>query len=114
MEPVTLRTARLELSLPVAEDAAAITSACQDPEIPRWTTIPSPYGLEDAARFIERVADGWDHGDEATWAVRRDSALIGMIGLHHIADNVAGGHAEIGFWIADHARGNRYVTEAAS
>lgn len=113
MEPVTLRTARLELRTPTEENAAAIAEACQDPEIPRWTVVPSPYSSEDARQFIDLVAKAWADGDEATWAIHRDDELIGMIGLHHVADNVSGGQAEIGFWIAAGARGNGYVTEAA-
>ena len=56
MDPVTLRTARLELRTPTNENAAAIAEACQDPEIPRWTVVPSPYSLEDAQQFVELVA----------------------------------------------------------
>ena len=40
---MTLRTARLELSVPTADDVDAITAAAQDPEVPRWTTLPAPY-----------------------------------------------------------------------
>ena len=31
-----------------ADDAAAIHDACQDPEIQRFTTVPSPYRRADA------------------------------------------------------------------
>lgn len=113
MEPVTLRTARLELRTPTNENAAAIAEACQDPEIPRWTVVPSPYSLEDAQQFVELVAKSWESGDEATWAIHHDGQLIGMIGVHDITGNVSGGQAEIGFWITAGARGNGYVTEAA-
>lgn len=113
MEPVTLRTARLELRMPTALDAEAITDACQDPEIPRWTVVPSPYSIEDAQHFIGLVAKQWADGEECTWAIRRDEKLIGMIGLHDITGNAAGGQAEIGYWIARDARGEGFVTEAA-
>lgn len=113
MEPVTLRTARLELRMPTAADAEAITDACQDPEIPRWTVVPSPYSGEDARQFIGLVATQWADGEACTWAIRRDGELIGMIGLHDITGNAAGGQAEIGYWIARDARGEGYVTEAA-
>ena len=29
-------------------DIPAIVAACQDPETARWTTIPVPYGVDDA------------------------------------------------------------------
>lgn len=113
MKPVVLRTARLELRMPTEEDTGAITDACQDPEIPRWTGVPSPYGMEDAREFIDRVAKWWADGAETTWAIRHDEELVGMIGLHNVAGNVDGGQAEIGFWVTSDARGEGYVTEAA-
>ena len=36
-------------------DAAALVAICQDPEIPRWTLAPSPYGEADAHRFLALV-----------------------------------------------------------
>ncbi|WNY34786.1 hypothetical protein Q9Q99_06325 [Curtobacterium flaccumfaciens] len=42
MQPVTLESARVRLDLPTRADTAAITEACQDPEIVRWTTVPEP------------------------------------------------------------------------
>ena len=112
MEPVILNTARLELRMPTGADAEEITEACQDPEIPRWTVVPSPYGPEDAQQFIALVAKWWASGEETTWAIRHNEKLVGMIGLHNIVGNVEGGQAEVGFWIASHARGTGYAAEA--
>ncbi len=58
MTPVTLRTARLVLSVPTEADVDAIAEAAQDPEVPRWTTLPSPYARADAEEFIAKAADG--------------------------------------------------------
>jgi hypothetical protein len=33
-------------------DVPAITVACQDPEIPRCTQVPSPYTEQDAVTFL--------------------------------------------------------------
>ena len=110
MQPVTLRTSRLELSLPTAEDAEAVTDAAQDPEVPRWTTLPSPYHREHADDFIAKAAEWWEAETELTWAVRLDGRWIGMIGLQHL---VVRGDAEIGFWMAAGARGKGYLGEAA-
>lgn len=98
MEPVTLRTDRLVLSIPTAADVDAITDACQDPEVPRWTTVPSPYTRENAEEFVEQVVRWWADGEETVWAIRRDGALAGMIGLHRITAHTHGGDAEIGYW----------------
>lgn len=113
MEPVTLRTERLVLSIPTTADADAITEACQDPEVPRWTTVPSPYSRADALEFVELVADWWADGVETVWAIRKDDVLAGMIGLHRIAAHPHGGDAEIGFWGVAAFRGQGVMSEAA-
>ncbi|MFD5215568.1 GNAT family N-acetyltransferase [Microbacterium sp. NPDC058345] len=113
MRPVTLRTERLVLSIPTDADIDAITAACQDPEIPRWTTVPSPYSRDDAADFVRLVAGWWADGVETVWAIRKDEALAGMVGLHRIKTHPHGGEAEIGFWgVAEH-RGQGLMREAA-
>ncbi|MDO8382732.1 MAG: GNAT family protein [Microbacterium sp.] len=111
MEPVTLRTARLELSIPTHVDVDAITEAAQDPEVPRWTTLPSPYTRADAEEFIGKAASWWELTSELTWGIRIDGSWIGMIGLHATQP---GGDAEIGFWMAKSARGKGFLTEAAA
>lgn len=114
MEPVTLTTARLTLHAPTAVDADAIAAACQDPEIPRWTTVPSPYTLEDAQEFIRLIAQWWADGSQTVWCAYRGGELVASIGLHHIQQHPAGGQAELGYWVAASARGNGYLTEAAT
>lgn len=111
MEPVTLRTPRLELSIPVAADIAAITEAAQDPDVPRWTTLPSPYTRSHAEDFITQSATRWDNGTDLVWAIRVEGAWVGSIGLHGVS---LGGAAEIGFWMAAPARAHGYLTEAAT
>ena len=113
MEPVTLRTERLVLSIPTEADVDAITAACQDPEVPRWTTVPSPYSRQDAEEFVALVASWWADGVETVWAIRRDGAFAGMIGLHKITQRADGGDAEIGFWGVAEQRGQGVMTEAA-
>jgi len=110
MQTIVLRTARLQLAPPTPDDAEAITAAAQDPEVPRWTTLPSPYTLRDAQEFIERSATWWDDGTQLNWAIRRDGEWVGMIGLAHLEQ---GGAAEIGYWMAADARGQGLLTEAA-
>ncbi|MBO9626164.1 MAG: GNAT family N-acetyltransferase [Microbacterium sp.] len=113
MEPVTLTTERLVLRPPTSDDADAIERACQDPEIPRWTTVPSPYTRKDAEDFIRLIGEWWDDGSEHVWSMFRDGVLVGSIGLHNIETHHTGHSAELGFWVAADARGHGYVTEAA-
>ena len=108
VQPVTLRTSRLVLSVPTEADVDPIFEACQDPAIQRWVAIPSPYERSHAEGFIPLVADHWEKGSEYTWAVRAEQ-FAGMIALLARGD----GSAEIGYWMAPDARGRGLLTEAA-
>ncbi|WP_029090019.1 GNAT family N-acetyltransferase [Brevibacterium album] len=133
MEPVTLTTPRLELSAPTAADEDAIFAVCQDPDIQRWTTVPSPYTCAHAEGFVALTAQGWEKDAEHTWAIRTGagaadrgrpdastfpddpafpdaSALVGMISLSRNGP----GAAEIGYWLAPSARGRGLLAEAAT
>ena len=45
---------------PLSTDAIEwITAACQEPAIPRWTTIPSPYERHHAAEYVAESAAKW-------------------------------------------------------
>lgn len=96
----------LLLSTPTAADVDRITEICQDPDVQRWTTVPSPYGREDAVGYIEHVvAPGWESGEDLTWSIREvtddGTRYVGTV-------NVAtrpGGRGELGFLMAPEARG---------
>ena len=94
---VTLRPFR-------ADDAPAVTAACQDPEIQRWIPmIPVPYAEADARRFILLTLQAWHDGTGYEFAIA-DAATdryIGSIGIH-IGPN-ARRHA-IGYLVAPEAR----------
>ena len=108
MEPFALHDGDLTLVTPTLEDVDRVTEVCRDPEVQRWTTVPSPYRREHAESFIGSfVADGWARGDNFTWAVRRGGRLIGMVGISR-----AHGSGEIGYWMAPEARGGGVMTRA--
>jgi RimJ/RimL family protein N-acetyltransferase len=109
MTPVTLHTARLTLSPPTSDDVDTIFAACQDPDVQRYTTVPTPYLREHAVGFVEKAAGWWEDGTELTWGIRHDDELVGMIGLHRVAR----GNAEIGYWMAPGGRRRGFPTEAA-
>lgn len=113
MDAVRLQTERLVLAAPTEADVDAITAACQDPEIPRWTTVPSPYTRDDAAAYVHVTGQWWADGSQAVWSVHAGDALVGAIGLHHITLHQSGGQAELGYWVAASARGQGYLVEAA-
>ncbi|MEV4946160.1 GNAT family N-acetyltransferase [Streptomyces sp. NPDC053755] len=110
MEPITLTTPRLELRVFVPDDADEVHTACQDPDIQRWTTVPSPYTRQDAEYFLTRVVpDGWRDDTEYTFAVRlrEGGPVLAAAGLHHPRS----GSWEVGFWTAKEHRGRGYMTE---
>lgn len=114
MEPVILRTARLELRPPTEADVDAIFAACQDPEIPRWTTVPSPYTREHAEGFVALVAQWWAGESQTIWGIFHDGVLAGVVGLHHITPHPHGGSTELGYWATAASRGQGFMVEASA
>ena len=94
------------------QDIPAIVAACADPEIPRWTRVPSPYTREDAERFLALAATEAAAGEGVALAVcdARDDGLLGTIGLMEV--DRQRGYAEIGYWTAAHARGRGAAARA--
>lgn len=109
MRSEVVRTERTELSAPEERDADAIFRACQDAEIQRYTTVPSPYLRSHAEEFVALATNNWAEDVEATWAIRVDGDLAGMIGLHRLG----AGQPELGYWMARPFRGRGLLTEAA-
>ncbi|GGT15037.1 GNAT family N-acetyltransferase [Streptomyces chromofuscus] len=110
MEPDTIPTPRLRLRTVGPDDTDAVYAACQDTDIQRWTTIPSPYLREHARSFTEHdVPRGWADGSMFTFGLfLPDGELAGMLGVTMRSLGVG----EIGFWTARRHRGNGYMTEA--
>ncbi|MCW7946375.1 acetyltransferase [Streptomyces hygroscopicus] len=110
MDPVTLTTDRLLLRTVGPQETDAVYRAAQDPEIQRWTTIPSPYLREHADAFLaQTVPEGWADASMFTFGVfLRSGELVGMLGLTMRSPGVA----EVGFWTAKEHRGNGYMPEA--
>ncbi|MBY8882701.1 GNAT family N-acetyltransferase [Actinacidiphila acidipaludis] len=117
MEPITLTTDRLTLRPLTSADVDAVVAACQDPEIPRWTSVPSPYTREHASEFIERICgDGWREDSLYNLGVftREGGLLVGSMGLLRLGQLAAPQlQAELGYWTAKEQRGKGYTAEAA-
>lgn len=109
MEPITLRTDRLVLRPPTGADVDAIFEACQDPDIQRFTSVPSPYARTDAEDFVRLVTEWWADGSQTVWTIYDQDVLVGAIGLHHISQ----GSAELGYWAVAEHRGRGILGEAA-
>ncbi|MER6146295.1 GNAT family N-acetyltransferase [Streptomyces sparsogenes] len=117
MEPVTLTTGRLLLRPFEPRDADAVHAACQDPDIRRWTPVPSPYERAHAEEFVGRVCpEEWRDDISYRFAVvtRDGGALVGSMALVQLARLRTEEHqAELGYWTAPEHRRRGYTGEAA-
>jgi RimJ/RimL family protein N-acetyltransferase len=112
MELPTLRDGDLVLRPKRLEDVDAITAACQDPEIPRWTLVPSPYTRADAEAFLVRSAEEEAAGASANLLAvdAHDGTLLGSFSVMGLDREP--GYGEIGYWVAAEARGRGVATRA--
>jgi RimJ/RimL family protein N-acetyltransferase len=95
------------------EDVPAVTVACQDPEISRWTvSIPFPYGEEDARSWIATHPESWARGTAADFAVTAhdDGRLLGSLGFLRLDWTLA--TAGVGYWVAAPERRRGVATRA--
>jgi RimJ/RimL family protein N-acetyltransferase len=95
---------------PATSDIDAITAACQDPDIQRFTRVPIPYTRDDAERFVGMVREQWHTGTPTVFAVLVSDVLVGTIGLVHVDEE--DGWGEVGYWTAPHARRQGITTAA--
>jgi RimJ/RimL family protein N-acetyltransferase len=111
MEPIELADGDLTLRPWRPADADAVYRACQDPDIQRWTTVPSPYRLEDARQFVSDAPRKWESGDRMPFGAF-DAAtgdLLGAAALIRVSEAVAA----LGYWTAPWARGRAVAERSA-
>ena len=84
-----------------------------DPVITSWLDqIPQPFTTQHGTRFIERSAQSWDTGEQASFAMTdaQTGVLLGSVGLHPVDE----GHdvVEIDYMVAADGRGKGAATRA--
>src|SRR3954452_755821 len=95
-------------------DLPELVEACQDPEIPRWTAVPSPYGERDAREYLARAEIDRRSGRELGLAVVEPGggALLGSCGLARF--DWQDRKVEVGYWVAGSARRRSVGSRATS
>ena len=84
-------------------DVPAMTAACRDPEIPRWTVVPPNYTERHARDFIAGTGSDIAAGRELPLAiVDMDDSVLGALGLSNFEWHDLKG--EIGYWMAAESR----------
>lgn len=133
MDPVTLRTERLVLSVPEPSDAEDVVAYANDPDVIAYTPVPVPYGHAEARQWItEVVRTGWAADTRYDFGIRRadDLRLLGTIGVFGFSPPARpecrwrvtpepaawapDRAAEIGYAMHPDGRGHGFVTEAAA
>ena len=114
MEPIEIIADDLLIRPWRPEDADAVYEACQDPDIQRWTGIPSPYERAHADMFVNDKAPSMLAAGTAAPLGVFDLASGRLLGGHGLASkNPIRRSGEVGYWIAPEARG-RGVALAAT
>ncbi len=85
-------------------DVPDLVEACRDPEIPRWTVVPSPYSEVDARAFVAGQNERLSRGEAAPFAVvdAEEGDFLGSIEV--TLPDRRSGRGEIGYWVAAAAR----------
>ncbi|MFJ5079724.1 GNAT family N-acetyltransferase [Streptomyces sp. NPDC088553] len=93
-----------------SSDAGALLAAGQDQAIRHWNRLLLD-SQEEARQRIERMRRRWRDELSAIWAIARPGReAAGMIGWGDI--DLAGGSAEIVYWLLPEARGGGVAVEA--
>jgi RimJ/RimL family protein N-acetyltransferase len=93
-------------------DIPALVELCQDPEISRWTRVPSQYTENDARLYMLHRHDLLHAGASAPFAIVAADAgeLLGSVAILRIEWQQLRG--EVGYWLGAPARGRGHATRA--
>jgi RimJ/RimL family protein N-acetyltransferase len=102
----------ITLRAPREEDVDAIHVACQDPEIQRWTGVPSPYHRDHAVGWVQKTRVESEAGGAFAFLAFDERELLGSFSVMEI--DRARGYGEIGYWVAAGARGRGVASRAVT
>lgn len=93
------------------DDISSLIKLVADPEVPRWTGIPTPYTKRDAKSFLRTTAraEAMSIGTDLCVHDPNTRDIMGGVGLKlHVIYSTA----EVGYWVARHARRRGVATRA--
>jgi RimJ/RimL family protein N-acetyltransferase len=92
------------------EDVAPMITHCRDPQMQRWTTVPTSYEEKDAREWLRLAAKRWANGEAAVFAIADafTGQYLGGIDLCSGPWPVG----EIGYGVKPEARGRGVATRA--
>ncbi|MEH3032948.1 MAG: GNAT family N-acetyltransferase [Aeromicrobium erythreum] len=89
------------------DDLDAVVELCRDPDMVRWTAVPTPYERAHAEQhLLEAVPKAWDAGTARGWAIEVDGRFAGNLDVRGT------GVADIGFALHPAFRGRGVVAAA--
>ncbi len=91
-------------------DALRLAAAWADPEIARWTGVPSRRDVGAAAHWIAGDSDRRARGLALDLVIDIGGVVSGEVGMAHI--DLAARTAEIGWWVAPEHRGQGVAGKA--
>jgi RimJ/RimL family protein N-acetyltransferase len=101
----------LTLRAKTRHDVDALVAICQDPAIPRWTRVRSPYTREDALAWVAISELDLSAGRAIDWvAVDADGVIVASVAIQQIDHER--GTGEVGYWVAAPARGRGIAARA--
>jgi RimJ/RimL family protein N-acetyltransferase len=95
-------------------DADALVRRINDPLVAAFLDqVPHPYTEEDAHAWFKLADERWRAGTMAAFAIELDGieGPVGGVGVHFF-EGLDAGSAEVGYWVAEEARGRGVATAA--
>jgi len=109
--PTSLRDGVIAIRSWRQSDVTALVGLLEDPEIARWTGIPAPYTRREAKLFFKANArqEAMGVGTDSAIVDANGGDVLGGVGLKL---HPAHASAEVGYWVAAHARRRGIATRA--
>ena len=109
--PATLKDGVIAIRSWRQSDLPQLVDLLEDEKIARWTGIPAPYTRREAKLFFKTNArqEAMGVGTDSAIVEEAGGALLGGVGLKLHPSHAT---AEVGYWVAAHARRRGIATRA--